>query len=99
MKERGRRKSRVGRVVSDKMDKTIVVTVESLYRHPLYGKTLKRVTKFKAHDGDNQARIGDLVKIAETRPLSRTKRWRLVKILEKATKVPEIKEEIEGEKV
>jgi small subunit ribosomal protein S17 len=76
------------------MDKTIVVAVETLFRHPLYGKTVKRITKFKAHDEDDKAQIGDLVEIAETRPLSRTKRWRLVKILEKAAEAPEIEEEI-----
>jgi small subunit ribosomal protein S17 len=77
------------------MDKTIVVAVETLSRHPLYGKTVKHVTKLKAHDEDNKAKIGDLVEIAETRPLSRTKRWRLFKILEKVAEVPEIGEEIE----
>ena len=82
--ERARRKSRVGRVVSDKMDKTIVVAVEDFVRHPLYGKAVKRTEKFKAHDENNECTIGDKVRIAETRPLSRDKRWRLVKIVEKA---------------
>jgi len=82
--ERGLRKVRIGRVVSDKMDKTIVVAVEKLVRHPLYGKTVKRTTKFKAHDENNEAKIGDIVKIMETRPLSKEKRWRLVEIIEGA---------------
>jgi small subunit ribosomal protein S17 len=81
---RGNRKVRIGKVVSDKMDKTIVVAVEALVRHPLYGKTIKQTTKFKAHDGNNECSIGDKVKIMETRPLSREKRWRLVEIIEKA---------------
>ncbi|KRQ87290.1 30S ribosomal protein S17 [Caloramator mitchellensis] len=82
--ERGLRKVRIGKVVSDKMDKTIVVAVEKLVRHPLYGKTVKRTAKFKAHDENNTAKIGDVVKIMETRPLSKDKRWRLVEIVEKA---------------
>jgi small subunit ribosomal protein S17 len=82
--ERGRRKSRVGRVVSDKMEKTIVVAVEDFVRHPLYGKAVKRTKKFKAHDENNECRIGDKVKIMETRPLSKDKRWRLVGIVERA---------------
>ncbi|SHH45553.1 30S ribosomal protein S17 [Tepidibacter thalassicus] len=82
--ERGRRKVRVGRVVSDKMEKTIVVAVEEFVRHPLYGKAVKRTKKFKAHDEQNACRIGDRVKIMETRPLSKDKRWRLVEIVEKA---------------
>ncbi|MDI6716498.1 MAG: 30S ribosomal protein S17 [Actinomycetota bacterium] len=84
MEERGRRKVRVGKVISDKMDKTVTVAVESMVRHPLYKKTIKRTTKFKAHDEVNEARVGDVVQIAETRPLSKTKRWRVVKILERA---------------
>nr|WP_330389078.1 30S ribosomal protein S17 [Tepidibacter thalassicus] len=84
MMERGRRKVRVGRVVSDKMEKTIVVAVEEFVRHPLYGKAVKRTKKFKAHDEQNACRIGDRVKIMETRPLSKDKRWRLVEIVEKA---------------
>jgi small subunit ribosomal protein S17 len=79
-----RRKVRVGVVVSDKMDKTIVVAVEKLVRHPLYGKTVKRTKKFKAHDENNECRVGDVVKIMETRPLSREKRWRLVEIVKRA---------------
>ncbi len=81
---RGNRKVRVGRVVSDKMDKTIVVAVKTFVQHPLYGKMVKRTTKFKAHDENNECQIGDTVKIMETRPLSREKRWRLVEIIEKA---------------
>ena len=81
---RGYRKSRRGYVVSDKMDKTIVVEVEDRVKHPLYGKVIRRTSKVKAHDEGNTAGIGDLVLINETRPLSATKRWRLVEILEKA---------------
>lgn len=81
--ERGIRKTRVGMVVSDKMDKTIVVAVERLVRHPLYKKFIKQTTKFKAHDGENACDIGDKVKIMETRPLSKTKRWRVIEIIEK----------------
>ncbi|MGI6563137.1 MAG: 30S ribosomal protein S17 [Clostridia bacterium] len=84
MSERNLRKTRVGRVVSDKMDKTIVVSVEDIVRHPLYNKTIKRTSKIKAHDEHNECRIGDKVLVMETRPLSRQKRWRLVEILEKA---------------
>ena len=81
---RGYRKTRRGYVVSDKMDKTIVVEVEDRVKHPLYGKVIRRSTKVKAHDEQNSAGIGDLVLIAETRPLSATKNWRLVEIIEKA---------------
>jgi small subunit ribosomal protein S17 len=81
---RGYRKSRRGYVVSDKMDKTIVVEVEDRVKHPLYGKVIRRTSKVKAHDEGNTAGIGDLVVINETRPLSATKRWRLVEIVEKA---------------
>ena len=81
---RGYRKVREGLVVSDKMDKTIVVEVEDRVKHPLYGKVIRRTSKVKAHDETNSAGIGDLVLINETRPLSATKRWRLVEILEKA---------------
>ncbi|HEY5555796.1 30S ribosomal protein S17 [Acetobacterium sp.] len=84
MEERSYRKTRVGKVVSDKMDKTIVVTVESFIKHPLYKKRVKRTVKFKAHDEQNACNIGDSVKIMETRPLSKDKRWRLVEIIEKA---------------
>ena len=82
--ERGLRKKRLGRVVSDKMDKTIVVAVETKVRHPLYGKTVNKTTKFKVHDENNEAKINDRVSIMETRPLSKDKRWRLVEIVEKA---------------
>ena len=81
---RGLRKKRIGKVVSDKMDKTIVVAVETKVRHPLYGKTVNRTTKFKAHDENNEAKVNDKVLIMETRPLSKDKRWRLVEIVEKA---------------
>lgn len=81
---RGSRKVRIGKVVSSKMDKTIVVAIENLVRHRLYGKTLKRSQKFKVHDEINDAREGDTVEIMETRPLSREKRWRLVRIVERA---------------
>ena len=82
--ERGLRKKKIGRVVSDKMDKTIVVAVETKVRHPLYGKTMNRTTKFKAHDENNECKIGDTVRVMETRPLSKDKRWRLVEIVERA---------------
>jgi len=82
--DRGDRKIRRGYVVSDKMNKTIVVEVEDRVKHPLYGKVIRRTTKIKAHDEANSAGIGDLVIIHETRPLSATKRWRLVEIVEKA---------------
>lgn len=84
VEERARRKVKMGVVVSDKMDKTIVVKIEDFVRHPLYGKRVKRTKKFKAHDELNTCGIGDKVKIMETRPLSRDKRWRLVEIIEKA---------------
>lgn len=83
MTERGNRKVLVGKVISNKMDKTIVVAVEEQLRHPAYGKIIKRTNKFKAHDENNQCSIGDVVEIMETRPLSREKRWRLVEILQK----------------
>ncbi len=78
------RKVRVGKVVSDKMDKTVVVAIEDHVRHPLYGKIVKRTYKLKAHDEENQCGIGDTVKVMETRPLSKDKRWRVVEIVEKA---------------
>ena len=81
---RGMRKTRVGVVVSDKMDKTIVVAVKTRVRHPLYGKIMNRTNKIKAHDEENQCGVGDTVKIMETRPLSKDKHWRLVEIIEKA---------------
>jgi len=82
--DRGIRKTRTGTVVSDKMDKTIVVRFDYHYKHALYKKILKRVKKYKAHDENNEAKLGDVVKISETRPLSKTKRWRLVEIVRKA---------------
>ncbi len=82
--KRGFRKVREGYVVSDKMDKTVVVAVEDRFKHPLYGKVVRRTSKLKAHDGDNTAGVGDRVRLMETRPLSATKRWRVVEILEKA---------------
>ena len=81
---RGYRKTRTGVVVSDKMDKTIVVAIQTKVRHPLYGKMVNRTRKFKAHDENNSCGIGDKVEIMETRPLSKDKRWRLVNIIEKA---------------
>ena len=84
MSERNMRKTQIGKVVSDKMEKTIVVAIEDSVKHPLYNKIVKRTVKFKAHDENNEAGIGDRVKIMETRPLSKDKRWRLVEIIEKA---------------
>lgn len=82
--ERGIRKSRVGIVVSNRMDKTAVISVERLVKHPFYKKYIKRTSKFKAHDNANECQVGDKVKIMETRPLSKTKRWRVIEIIEKA---------------
>lgn len=82
--ERKARKERTGRVISDKMDKSITISVERRLKHPLYGKFVKHTKKFMAHDENNECKIGDLVKIMETRPLSKNKRWRLVEIIEKA---------------
>ncbi|MBQ6293436.1 MAG: 30S ribosomal protein S17 [Lachnospiraceae bacterium] len=84
MEERNLRKTRVGKVVSDKMDKTIVVAIEDHVRHPLYGKIVKKTYKLKAHDEENTCGIGDTVRVMETRPLSKDKRWRLVEIIERA---------------
>ena len=84
MAERSMRKSVVGNVVSDRMDKSVSVIVERRVRHPLYGKFVKQSTKFMAHDEKNECKVGDLVRIIETRPLSRNKRWRVVEIIEKA---------------
>ena len=84
MEERNLRKTRTGKVVSNKMQKTIVVAVEDHVRHPLYGKIVKRTYKLKAHDENNDCNIGDTVKFMETRPLSKDKRWRLVEIIERA---------------
>ena len=82
--ERNLRKTRVGKVVSDKMDKTIVVAIEDNVKHPLYKKIVKRTYKLKAHDENNECNIGDRVKVMETRPLSKDKRWRLIEVVEKA---------------
>lgn len=84
VEERALRKTRVGKVVSDKMDKTIVVAIETSVKHPLYKKIIKRTYKLKAHDENNECKTGDRVKVMETRPLSKDKRWRLVEIVEKA---------------
>ena len=84
MEERNLRKTPTGKVVSDKMDKTIVVAVEDHVKHPLYNKIVKRTYKLKAHDENNECKVGDTVKVMETRPLSKDKRWRLVEIMEKA---------------
>ena len=84
MEERNLRKTRTGKVVSDKMDKTIVVAVEDHVKHPLYKKIVKRTYKLKAHDENNECKIGDTEKVMETRPLTKDKRWRLVEIMEKA---------------
>ncbi|OKZ61159.1 MAG: 30S ribosomal protein S17 [Clostridiales bacterium 41_12_two_minus] len=83
MVERNLRKTRVGKVVSNKMDKTIVVAVENHVKHPLYGKIVKKTYKLKAHDENNECGIGDTVKVMETRPLSKDKRWRLVEVVER----------------
>ncbi|GBF31898.1 SSU ribosomal protein S17p [Desulfocucumis palustris] len=87
MEGRNLRKTRTGHVVSDKMDKTVVVAVETLVRHPLYQRTVRQTKKFKAHDEENSCRIGDKVRIMETRPLSKDKRWRIVEILERAEQI------------
>lgn len=84
MEERNLRKTRVGKVVSDKMDKTIVVAVQDNVKHPLYGKIVKKTYKLKAHDENNECRVGDRVRLMETRPLSKDKRWRVSEIIEKA---------------
>lgn len=84
MAERGNRKTRTGVVVSDKMDKTIVVEIRTRVKHPLYGKIMNRTTRLKAHDEENACGVGDRVMVMETRPLSKDKRWRLVEIIEKA---------------
>ena len=84
MSDRNMRKTEVGKVVSDKMDKTIVVAIEGSVKHPLYNKIIKRTVKLKAHDENNECKVGDRVRVMETRPLSKDKRWRLVEIIEKA---------------
>ena len=87
MEERNMRKLQVGKVVSNKMDKTVVVAIETLVRHPLYGKIVKSTKKFKAHDEENQCRVGDKVRVMETRPLSKEKRWRVIEILEREQQI------------
>ena len=87
MEGRNLRKTRTGMVVSDKMEKTVVVAVETLVRHPLYQRTVRRTKRLKAHDEENSCRIGDKVKIMETRPLSKEKRWRIIEILERAEQI------------
>ncbi|MGH2720255.1 MAG: 30S ribosomal protein S17 [Actinomycetota bacterium] len=84
MSERGQRKTRTGLVVSDRMQKSVVVSIDETVRHPLYGKTYHRKVRYTAHDEHDNAKTGDLVKIMETRPLSKTKRWRVVEVLERA---------------
>lgn len=87
MRDRNLRKVRYGKVISDKMDKTVVIAVEDKTQHPLYGKTVRRTKKYKAHDEENTCRIGDEVKIMETRPLSKDKRWRVVEVLRRAEQI------------
>lgn len=82
--ERGKRKTRTGTVVSDKMEKTATVAIETYYRHPLYKKILKKIKKLKVDDPNNELRTGDIVTVAETRPMSKTKRWRLIEVVRKA---------------
>ena len=91
MKEK--RKTRTGKVISDKMDKTVVVLVESLRRHPLYRKVVRHTSKFKAHDGTNACKVGDVVRIVETRPLSKDKRWRVAEIISSREVVEVVEEE------
>ena len=87
MSERGQRKVRMGRVLSNKMDKTIVVSVDRRIKHPFYGRYIKRSTKLMAHDRENTCQTGDLVRVVETRPLSKQKRWRVVEVVERAVQV------------
>lgn len=82
--QRGNRKTRIGVVVSDKMDKTVVIAIKTKIKHPLYGKTVNKTSKLKVHDENNECKVGDTIKVMETRPLSREKRWRLVEVLEQA---------------
>lgn len=83
-KDRGRRKTRVGKVVSDRMDKTVVVSIERLVKHPVVGRYVRKRTKFKVHDENNECRIGDTIRFMETRPMSKEKRWRFVEFVERA---------------
>ncbi len=87
MSKRGQRKVRMGRVLSNNMEKTVVVSVDRRIKHPLYGRYIKRSTKLMAHDGDNTCQTGDLVRVVETRPLSKQKRWRVVEVVERAVQV------------
>ena len=84
MSERNDRKVKIGKVVSDKMDKTVVIAIERLVQHPLYKKSIKKTVRFKAHDENNDSHIGDIVSVMETRPLSKDKRWRVVEVIERA---------------
>ena len=87
MKERGHRKNRVGRVLSNKMDKTITIAVERMVKHPMYGRYVRRTTRLTVHDEEQTCRIGDIVRVTETRPLSKKKRWRLTEVIQRAVQV------------
>ena len=87
MKERGHKKNRVGRVLSNKMDKTITIAVERMVKHPFYGRYVRRTTKLMAHDAEQTCKIGDIVRVTEVRPLSKNKRWRLMEVLERAEQI------------
>ncbi|MCY4545536.1 MAG: 30S ribosomal protein S17 [Gemmatimonadetes bacterium] len=87
MKERGHRKNRVGRVLSNKMEKTVTIAVERTVKHPMYGRYVRRTTKLTVHDEEQTCRIGDIVRVTETRPLSKTKRWRLTEVVQRAVQV------------
>ena len=87
MKERGHRKNRVGRVTSNKMEKTITIAVERRVKHPFYGRYVRRTTKLTAHDEEQTCRIGDIVRVTETRPLSKNKRWRLTEVIQRAVQI------------
>ncbi len=87
MKERGHRKNRVGRVLSNKMEKTVTIAVERTVKHPMYGRYVRRTTKLTVHDEEQTCRIGDIVRVTETRPLSKTKRWRLTEVIQRAVQV------------
>ncbi len=87
MKERGHRKNRVGRVLSNKMEKTVTIAVERTVKHPMYGRYVRRTTKLTVHDEEQTCRIGDIVRVTETRPLSKKKRWRLTEVIQRAVQV------------
>ena len=87
MKERGHRKNRVGRVLSNKMEKTVTIAVERTVKHPMYGRYVRRTTKLTVHDEEQTCRIGDIVRVTETRPLSKNKRWRLTEVIQRAVQV------------